>query len=93
VLAGSANEGVRDPMGANDGHGCEERLTCILLGPRAAEIVGSVVGETEQKRAFEAGDVHVGVAGVLMGEAEVLSIWRPEWVEVVDVVVGELHEA
>jgi hypothetical protein len=69
--------------------GCGPRLT----GPGAAEIVGWVVGGAEEKRTFGAGDVDVGVVGVLAGEGEVASIWRPEGVKVVHVVVGELNEA
>jgi hypothetical protein len=68
-------------------------IDAVLVSPRTAEIVAWVVGETEQKRAFGAGDVDVGVVGILVGEGEVAAIWRPEGIDVVQVVVGWLGEA
>jgi hypothetical protein len=38
------------------------------------------------------GEPVVLIDGIFVAESEAMSIWRPERVEVVDVVVSELHE-
>jgi hypothetical protein len=53
-----------------------------LLCPGAAEIVGWMIGETEEKRGFDAGDVDVGVVGRVVGQGEVALVRRPAEVHV-----------